>query len=256
MDLDLTDRVYVLTGASRGLGLATARVLVAEGAHVVLVARPSDALDAAAAELGSSAVTLAGDLVDESTPTRSVELAVQRFGRLDGALLSVGGPPAGSVLTTTDQQWRDSFESVFLGSIRAAREVCAGIAGGDRAAHGSIAWVLSTSAVEVFTGLSTSNGYRPGLAMLVKDLSNEVAASGIRVNGLLPGRIATDRLARMDALSGDPIAARERASAAIPMGRYGEPAEFGRVAAFILSPAASYVTGTLIRIDGGVTRQP
>jgi len=256
MDLDLIDRVYVMTGASRGLGLSTAKVLVAEGARVVLVARPSEALDEAVAELGSSAVALASDLADEQTPARAVQQAMTTFGRLDGALLSVGGPPAGSVLTTTDEQWRGAFESVFLGSIRAAREICAGITAADCAKNGSIAWVLSTSAIEVFTGLSTSNGFRPGLAMLVKDLGNEVGPSGIRVNGLLPGRIATDRLASMDAASGDPVGARARASALIPLGRYGEPVEFARVAAFILSPAASYVTGSLVRIDGGVTRQP
>ncbi len=256
MDLDLKDRVYVMTGASRGLGLATARVLVAEGARVVIVARASDALDAAVEEFGASSLALPRDLADPEAAVDAVELAVQRFGRVDGALLSVGGPPAGSVLTTTDEQWRSAFESVFLGSIRAAREVVAGIRSTDRAAHGSIAWVLSTSAIEVFSGLSTSNGYRPGLAMLVKDLGNEVGPVGIRVNGLLPGRIATDRLAAMDAASGDPAAARARASSVIPLGRYGKPEEFGKVAAFILSPAASYVTGSLVRIDGGVTRQP
>lgn len=256
MDLQLDERVYVLTGASRGLGLATARALVAEGARVILVARPSDALDAAVAELGSAALALPGDLAEEGVTTAAVELATDRFGRLDGALLSVGGPPSGSVLSTTDAQWRGAFESVFLGSIRAARDVCAGIVATDRAEEGSIAWVLSTTAIEVFTGLSMSNGYRPGLAMLVKDLSNEVGPAGIRVNGLLPGRIATDRIAQFDAATGNAAAARATASASIPLRRYGEPDEFGRVAAFVLSPAASYVTGTLIRIDGGITRQP
>ncbi len=256
MDLDLTERVYLLTGASKGLGLATARVLVDEGARVVLVARPSDALDAAVAELGASALAFPGDLADAGVSAAAVEFAVQRFGRLDGGLLSVGGPPAGSVLSTTDEQWRGAFESVFLGSIRAARDVCAGITATDRTAFGSLAWVLSTSAVEVFTGLSISNGYRPGLAMLVKDLGDEVGPSGIRVNGLLPGRIATDRIAALDAASGDADAARAASSARIPLRRYGDPVEFGRVAAFVLSPAASYVTGTLIRVDGGITRQP
>lgn len=256
MDLQLDERVYLLTGASRGLGLATARVLVAEGARVVLVARPSDALDSAVAELGSAALAWPGDLADEGITAAAVDLAIAHFGRIDGALLSVGGPPPGSVLSTTDAQWRDAFESVFLGSIRAARDVCGGLVATDRAALGSIAWVLSTSAVEVFNGLSTSNGFRPGLAMLVKDLGNEVGPTGIRVNGLLPGRIATDRIAHLDAATGNSALARSTASASIPLRRYGEPEEFGRVAAFVLSPAASYVTGTLIRIDGGITRQP
>jgi 3-oxoacyl-[acyl-carrier protein] reductase len=253
VDLDLTERVYVITGGSKGLGLATARVLVAEGARVVLVARASVALELAVDELGSSAIAHAAD---EGVTAAAVELATQRFGRVDGALLSVGGPPPGSVLSTTDEQWRGAFESVFLGSIRAARDVCAGIIATDRAAQGSLAFVLSTSAVQVFPGLSTSNGYRPGLAMLVKDLADEVGPSGIRVNGILPGRIATDRVATLDAASGDADAARATASASIPLRRYGEPAEFGQVTAFVLSPAASYVTGTLVRVDGGITRQP
>lgn len=256
MDLGLADRVYVITGASRGLGLASARALVAEGARVAIVARPSDALDAAVTALGTSAIAVPADLADADAAEHAVESALGAFGRLDGALLSVGGPPPGSVLTTTDDQWRASFDSVFLGSIRMARAVCTGIASCGQASTGSLAWVLSTSAVEVFTGLTISNGLRPGLAMLVKDLADEVGPTGIRVNGLLPGRIATDRLAALDAASGDAAAARARASAHIPLGRYGEPDEFGRVAAFVLSPAAAYVTGTLIAVDGGVTRQP
>ncbi len=254
MDLGLSGRVYVVTGGSRGLGLATARVLVAEGAKVVVVARSAPAVEAAVDLLGPSAVGLAADLADEQTPASAVELATARFGQVDGGLISVGGPPAGSVLSTSDEQWRHAFESVFMGSVRMARALCEsiGATGGDWS--GSIAWVLSVSAVEVFPGLSTSNGLRPGLAMIVKDLADEVGPLGIRVNGLLPGRVATDRLLSLDESTGDAAAARERASAGIPLRRYGEPDEFGRVAAFVLSPAASYLTGGLIRVDGGSTR--
>jgi 3-oxoacyl-[acyl-carrier protein] reductase len=256
MDLGIRDHVYVVSGGSTGLGLATARTLVDEGARVVLVARDEPRLATAVSGLGAAAVGLAADLADPAAAQDAVALAVGSFGRLDGGLISVGGPPGGSPLTTTDEQWRQAFDSVFLGSLRLARALCAGIADTGRAATGSIAWVLSTSAVEVFTGLSTSNGLRPGLAMLVKDLADEVGPSGIRVNGLLPGRIATDRLAALDQATGDPAAARARASAAIPLRRYGDPEEFGRVAAFVLSPAASYLTGGLIRVDGGSTRHP
>lgn len=253
MDLGLQDRAYVVSGGSRGLGLATAEALVAEGARVVVLARDPASVDAAVAALGPSAVGLPADLADPDTADRAVELARARFGRVDGGLISVGGPPGGSVLSTTDEQWRGAFESVFLGSVRLARALCAAMLAEGRDG-GAIAWVLSTSSVEVFTGLTTSNGLRPGLAMLVKDLADEVGPRGIRVNGLLPGRIATDRLAALDAATGDPDAARARASAAIPLRRYGEPSEFGRTAAFVLSPAASYLTGGLIRIDGGSTR--
>jgi len=256
MDLGLRGRVYIVSGGSRGLGFATARVLVDEGARVVLVARDEARLAAAVDDLGEASLGLPADLADPSTAADAVERATSRFGRLDGGFISVGGPPAGSPLTTTDEQWRDAFESVFLGSLRLARTLCEGITATGRAESGSIAWVLSTSAVEVFPGLTTSNGLRPGLAMVIKDLADEVGPSGIRVNGLLPGRIATDRLAALDASTGDATAARARSSASIPLRRYGDPAEFGRVAAFVLSPAASYLTGSLVTVDGGATRHP
>lgn len=256
MDLGINGHVYVVSGGSTGLGFATARVLVDEGARVVLVARDEGRLNTALAGLGPAAVGLPADLAAPTTAVDAVARALSAFGRLDGGLVSVGGPPAGSPLTTTDEQWRQAFETVFLGSVRLARALCAGIDESGRSATGSIACVLSTSAVEVFTGLSTSNGLRPGLAMLVKDLADEVGPTGIRVNGLLPGRIATDRLAALDEATGDATAARARASASIPLRRYGDPEEFGRVAAFVLSPAASYLTGGLIRVDGGSTRHP
>ena len=256
MDLGLDGRVYVVSGGSKGLGLATAEALVAEGAHVVVIGRTAADVNIAVAALGATATGLAADLGDPATATAAVDLAMSRFGRVDGGLISVGGPPAGTPLTTTDDQWRSAFETVFLGSLRLARALCEGITAAGTQATGSIAWVLSTSAVEVFPGLTTSNGLRPGLAMLITDLADEVGPSGIRVNGLLPGRIATARLAALDESTGDAAASRERASARIPLRRYGEPAEFGRVAAFVLSPAASYLSGSLVRVDGGVTRHP
>lgn len=252
MDLGLTGRAYLVTGGSRGLGLATAQALVAEGAQVALMARPSDDLERAAASLG--ALSCPGDLADPDAVPTALAAMQAAFGGVHGALISVGGPPAGTVLSTPDDAWRAAFESVFLGCVRASRETVAAIRATGQG--GALAWVLSTSAVEVFPGLTTSNGLRPGLAMLVTDLADEVGPEGIRVNGLLPGRIATDRLARLDAQTGDAVAVRAAASGRIPLRRYGEPAEFGRVAAFLLSPAAAYVTGTLVAVDGGATRQP
>ena len=253
MDLGLNGRCYVVTGGSTGLGYATAEVLVREGARVVVVARRADVVADAVERLGVAAQGITGDLADPSTAATAVQRAREEFGRVDGCLASVGGPPPGSVLTTRDDQWHSAFDSVFLGSVRLAREVVAGIRDSG-VGSGSLALVLSTSAVEVFTGLTTSNGLRPGLAMLVKDLADEVGPEGIRVNGLLPGRIDTARLASLDAATGDAERARAAASAGIPLRRYGTPEEFGQVAAFVLSPAASYVTGSLVRIDGGVTR--
>ncbi len=244
MDLQLTDRVFIVTGASRGLGFATAQELAREGARVVLGAR-SESVLTVAADLGGVGVVC--DLADPTTPDLLVQQAISTYGRLDGALISVGGPPAGPALGLTDEQWRGAFDSVFLGAVRMCRAVVAALP----AEGGSIALVLSTSVKSPIGGLAASNGLRPGLAMLAKTMADELGPQGVRVNGLLPGRLATDRLRELD--GPDPAVAAERA-AAIPLRRYGEPAEFGRVAAFLLSPAASYVSGAMVPVDGGAMR--
>ncbi|MFI9353462.1 SDR family oxidoreductase [Streptomyces lydicus] len=249
MDLGLTDRTYLVTGATRGLGFATARELVADGANVVISGRTEESAAKAAASLGERALGVAADNADTQTPDRLVAAARERFGRLDGVLISVGGPPPGSALGNTDDQWRAAFESVFLGAVRLARTAAAELAEG-----GVIAFVLSGSVHEPISGLTLSNGLRPGLAGFAKSLADELGPRGIRVLGVLPGRIATDRMTQLDALSGDPEGSRARNSAAVPLGRYGEPAEYGRVAAFLLSPAASYVTGVMVPVDGGARR--
>ena len=250
MDLGLRDRAYVITGGSRGLGLATADALVADGARVVLSARDASAVAAAAAGLGGGqAAGLAADLADPAAPGRLVAAARDTFGRLDGALISVGGPPGGTVMGTSDDAWRAAFESVFLGAVRLARTL-----GEELGDGGSIAFVLSTSVRSPIDSLAISNGLRPGQAGVAKSLADELGSRGIRVNGLLPGRIATDRVRELDEASGDAEATRKDNEQSIPLGRYGEPEEFGRVAAFVLSPAASYLTGTMIPVEGGALR--
>lgn len=251
MDLGLTDRVYVLTGASRGLGYATAQCLVADGARVVLSARDPDAVAAAAQQLGGPehAVGLTADLTDPDTPGQLVAAAQEHFGRLDGALISVGGPPPGNAAAVTDEQWRLSFETVFLGTIRAVRTVANALPDG-----GAIGLVLSTSARGPVPGLGISNGLRPGLVGAAKDIADDYGPRGVRVVGLLPGRIMTDRNRELFGATGDPERARAEAEAGIPLRRVGDPAEFGRVAAFVLSPAASYLTGITLPVDGGALR--
>lgn len=250
MDLGLKHRVYIVTAASRGLGRATAQALVDDGAKVVVSSRSADSITKAVAELGeANAVGIAVDNADPDAPAQLIKAAKDNFGRLDGALISVGGPPAGPILAKTDDEWRSAFESVFLGGLRLATTIAAELGEG-----GSIAFVLSTSAKQPIGGLAISNGLRPGLAMAAKTLADELGPRGIRVNGLLPGRVDTERVQEIDALSDDPAAARAASMAAIPLGRYGEPAEFGRVAAFLLSPAASYLTGIMVPVDGGISR--
>ncbi|MCY0917744.1 MULTISPECIES: SDR family oxidoreductase [unclassified Streptomyces] len=246
MDLGLKDRVYVVTGATRGLGFASARELTADGAKVVLTGRDAGRAAEAAASLGPNAVGVAADNADPAAAARLVAEARERFGRLDGILISVGGPAPGTAADNTDEQWAAAFESVFLGAVRLARAAAAELGEG-----GVIGFVLSGSVHEPIPGLTISNGLRPGLAGFAKSLSVELGPRGIRVVGLLPARIDTDRVRELDALSGDADAARKTNESRIPLRRYGTPEEFGRTAAFLLSPAASYLTGVMLPVDGG-----
>lgn len=254
MDLGLEGRVYLVTGGSSGLGLATARQLLGEGAKVVLCGRDGPRLEAAVTELDAREAVMAipGDLADPSTAGRLVASANGRFGRLDGAVVSVGGPPAVRTYDATDEQWRSAFESVFLGSVRLTTAVArsAGFEGG------AVVLVLSTSVRAPITGLGISNGLRPGLAMVAKELSDELGPLGVRVNVVLPGRFDTSRVREIEATTGDAAGARATFEASVPLRRIGMPEEFARVATFLVSPAASYVTGTAVAVDGGLTRSP
>ena len=251
MDLGLGGRGLLLTGASRGLGFATARALVDDGARVLLSSRSADAVDAAAAALGGApaATGVAADLADADAAQELVGAAVDRLGRVDGALISVGGPAPGGVLDVSEEAWRAGVESVLLGPLRLVRALVPVLAPG-----AAIGLVLSTTVRQPIGRLAISNGLRPGLAMTAKALADELGPRGIRVFGLLPGTIATDRVTEIEAASGDAAAQRAATEAAIPLRRLGRPEEFGAVAAFALSPAASYVTGTMLAVDGGVTR--
>jgi 3-oxoacyl-[acyl-carrier protein] reductase len=249
MDLGLGDRGYLLTGASRGLGFATARALVDDGARVLVSSRSADSLDAAVSSLGTAASGVPADLADPEAADRLVAEARERLGRVDGALISVGGPAPGTVLETVEDDWRAGVENVLLGPLRLVRALVPHLAEG-----AAIGFVLSTSVRQPIGHLAISNGLRPGLAMTAKALADELGPRGIRVLGLMPGTIATDRISEIEAASGDAAAMRARTEAGIPLRRVGRPEEFGRVAAFALSPAASYLTGTMIAVDGGVTR--
>jgi 3-oxoacyl-[acyl-carrier protein] reductase len=274
MDLGLRGRVYLVTGGSRGLGFAAAQALVAEGARVLLSAPHEASAVAAADRLTPNATAAAvswavADNADPATPGRLIAAARDRFGRLDGALISAGGTPSGTIAGTADDVWRSAFESVFLGAVRLARALASDLGGGSgegvrpgdgagtgsrTGTGGSIAFVLGAEVRTPLAGLAISNGLFPALAGVVKTLADEHGPSGIRVNGLLPVRIATDRVRELDALSGDPDEVRAGLSQRIPLRRYGEPEEFGRVVAFLLSPAASYLTGAMIPVDGGAIR--
>lgn len=254
MDCGLNGRTYIVTGASDGLGLATAKVLAADGADLVIASRDQERIAAAAEQLptGANVRAVAADLADPQTPARLIAVAKESFGRLDGAVVSVGGPPAGKLGDTTEEQWRAAFDSVFLGGLRMARAVLDEPF--EPEAQMAVTMVLSSSVKSPIPGLAISNGLRPGLAMAAKTLADEYGPRGGRVNVLLPGRIDTDRVRSLDAGSGDAEATRAKNEGAIPLGRYGTPEEFGRVAAFVTSPAASYLSGIAIPVDGGFLR--
>lgn len=250
MDLGLEGKVFVVTAGSRGLGRATADALVADGARVVVVARDQGKLDEAVAELGEgSAVGLAADLDDPATGERAARVALDTWGRLDGALVSVGGPPRGTALGTDDETWRSAFDSVVVSALRVVRAVV-----GAAEQPVALALVLSTSAKEPLAGMAPSNVTRPGLAMLVTQLADELGPAGSRVVGLLPGTVHTDRISVMTSHAPDPDAELARLGSTCALGRVGRPEELGRVAAFVLSDAASYLTGAMVAVDGGRLR--
>lgn len=211
MDLELKGKVFIVTGGSRGLGFAAAGALVAEGAHVVIAGRDGQRAAQSAGQLGDNVVGVAGNTADPTAPDRLIAVARDHYGRFDGILIGTGGPAAGTAASSTDTQWREAFDSVFLGPVRLARKAAEQLAEG-----GVIAFVLSSSVYEPIPGLTVSNGLRPGLAGFAKSLADEVGPRGIRVVGLLPYRIYTQRAREIDSLSGDSEEIRIRNSADLP----------------------------------------
>jgi 3-oxoacyl-[acyl-carrier protein] reductase len=245
MDLQISGKTFIVTGGTDGLGLATVKSLVAEGANVLVTGRTEEKFALAQQALGGQAYKIAfmaGDNADPALAQRLAKAVVERFGRLDGMLVSVGGPPPSKALDTDDETWRNAFESVFLGTVRLVRELSVVMTDG-----GAIALVLATSAREMAPMMPISSGLRPGLALLAKNFAEELGTRSIRVNTLMPGIFATGRVQRMLGDKSPDLSGQS-------LKRIGDPAEFGRLAALILSPVASYVTGAAIAVDGGLMK--
>ena len=258
MDLGLKDKTALVAASSKGLGYGVAKALAANGAKVSLCSRSADAVAAAAQTLAADhrVETLATpcDLRRSADIQTWVDKTVAAWGKIDCLLVNAGGPPAKVFKELSDDDWQAAFELTLMSSVRMIRLTIPHMTAG-----GAILTVTSSSIKEPIPRLGLSTVMRAGVMGLVKTLAYELAADGIRVNNLVPGRIDTDRVAQLDASAADKLGisieeVKRRSLAAIPLGRYGHIDDFGSAGAFLLSPAASYITGAALRVDGGAMR--
>lgn len=259
MDLGLGGKAAAVAAASKGLGRACAEALAREGCDVAICARHADGVDATVADLRALGVRAHGMALDLSEPgacERFVEGAAAAFGRLDVVVCNNGGPPAGGTDAFDDDAYRAALEANLLVTVRLAR---AAVPHMRARGWGRVIAITSGAAKQPIDGLVLSNVTRAGVAGFLKTLSFEVARDGITVNTVAPGPFRTDRIlqlarARMEAEGIDEETALQPFAGNVPVGRIGEPAEFGALVAFLASEQAAYLNGTTIQIDGGQTR--
>lgn len=239
MDLAVQGKTYLVMGGSRGLGRAVADALSAEGARVIHTSRKP----------GQDTVLDTGD-----AESRRAFLSSVRDDRFDGIFVNTGGPRTGDFVELEDADWEKAFHQILLGPIHVVRHLLPQVNSG-----GSLLFNTSSSIQTPIPHLMLSNVFRAGIHALVKTLADELSPRGIRVNLIVPGRIATERVEELDQSNAERLnlpveTVRSRAESHIPMGRYGTPEEFGRLAAFVMSPQASYLNGASFWVDGGQNR--
>jgi 3-oxoacyl-[acyl-carrier protein] reductase len=259
MDLGLKDLVAIVTASSKGLGRATAVQLAREGTKVVICARGEEALYATRDEitaLGGQVLAVAADVAAPETPQVLVDAALERFARLDILVANAGGPPPGEFLAFEEQDWDAAIQLTLMSFVR----LCyAAIPALKRSGRGSILACTSITVKQPLPNLVLSNSLRLAVTGLVKTLADELGPDGVRVNAICPGSTRTDRIEQLlaDRAARASTTVDEQAAqmaAEIPLGRIGQPEEFGRVAAFLSSPAASFVNGVSLLVDGGAYR--
>ena len=256
MDLKLSGKVAMVGGGSKGLGLAVARALAGEGARVSIASRNRESIGRAAAAISTDVLATTADLASAADIERWHQATIDRFGGIDLLFTNAGGPPAGRALDFGDAAWQSAFELLVLSVVRQVRLVVPSM---QQRGGGAILMSTSSAVKEPIPNIALSNVLRASVAALAKTLALELASDGIRVNQLIPGRIGTDRVGEIDAINArkagiSPDEQKRRSVSTIPLGRYGEPEEFGKMAAFLLSDAAAYVTGASVQVDGGLVK--
>jgi len=260
MDLGLKGKIAMVAGASKGLGYAVARGLAAEGVKVSIASRDEASVTSAANRIAAETYS---DTLGTAVDVRSAEAiaawharTVEKFGGVDLLYVNSGGPPAGAALSFDDAAWKNAFDLLVLSAVRVVR-----LAVPTMRARGGGAIVIATSSAvrEPVPNLALSNIVRASTAAMSKTLANELAADHIRVNHLMPGRIHTDRIDELDGIRAKNTGSsmedvRATWAKSIPMGRYGDPAEFANGAIFLFSDAARYITGATLQVDGGMIK--
>lgn len=258
MDMGLKGKVALVAAAGQGLGYGTARALAREGARVSICSHLADEIESASehlvAETGASVLASVCDVRKPDAITAWVSKTVATWGPIDALFINAGGPPAGNFADLSEEQWYGAFELTLMSAVRLIRAVLPHMPAG-----GAIVASTSSSVREPIERLILSNVMRAGVASLVKSLADELAPNGIRLNTLIPGRIDTARVAQLDQNKANKLGisveeVRAQSVASIPLGRLGTIDEYGTAAMFLLSPAASYITGATLRVDGGKLR--
>ena len=263
MDLHLKDKVVLVTAASRGLGAASARRFAEEGARVAISARDENKIAQTAQEIsqatGAQVFAIAGDVTKPEEADRTVQAALDHFGRLDILVVNAGGPPAGQFKDAKWEQWAAATQLVLLSAVRLCQAAIPHLLKNDPPERGSIVAITSYVARQPADGLTISNSLKISAVGLMKSLANEYAPQGIRVNSIAPGWTLTDRIKDIfqnRSQRGGTTYEQEAAKviAQIPIGRIADPNEFADALVWLASPRASYITGILLPIDGGLTQ--
>ena len=256
MDLGLTGKRAIVMAASRGLGYASALGLAREGCDLIVCSRDQARIDAAAEAIrrdtGARVRAVTADVSRPAEAARLVELAVAEYGGLEIVVHNAGGPPPGPTVSMTDDQWHQAFEQNLLSFARIVR---AAVPEMTKAGYGRVIAIASSSLKQPIPNMALSNALRAGVWGLAKTLSREVAAQGILVNVIAPGRIDTERIDELDRLNAERTGrsfdeVRQASVAGIPLGRLGRPEELANLVVFLASGAATYIAGQAIMVDG------